>query len=74
MYSNFVLCWVSSLAAGDAPVESATTEQDLSLDEQERRLLVSALERSGGNQSQAVRLLRVSCDRIRYKMSKHHLK
>jgi|SRR5579863_4287361 len=47
---------------------------DLSLEEQERLLLLSALERSGGNQSQAARLLRISRDRMRYKMAKHNLK
>lgn len=49
-------------------------DKDLSLEEQERLLLISALERSGGNQSQAARLLRISRDRMRYKMSKHNLK
>jgi DNA-binding NtrC family response regulator len=46
----------------------------ISLDEQELHLLVSALEKSGGNQSQAARLLRISRDRLRYKMSKYNLK
>jgi transcriptional regulator with PAS, ATPase and Fis domain len=54
--------------AGEPP------DQDISLEEQERLLLVAALERSGGNQSQAARLLRISRDRMRYKMSKHNLK
>jgi DNA-binding NtrC family response regulator len=52
----------------------AEPDKDLSLEEQERLLLISALERSGGNQSQAARLLRISRDRMRYKMSKHNLK
>jgi DNA-binding NtrC family response regulator len=47
---------------------------DMSFEEQERQLLISALERSGGNQSQAARLLRISRDRMRYKMAKHGLK
>ncbi len=63
-----------SSATGDALLLSPASEQDLSLEEQERRLLVSALERAGGNQSQAARFLRISRDRMRYKMSKHHLK
>jgi DNA-binding NtrC family response regulator len=46
----------------------------LSLDGQERQLLASALEKSGGNQSQAARLLRISRDRLRYKMAKYNLK
>jgi DNA-binding NtrC family response regulator len=46
----------------------------LSLDDQERHLLAAALEKSGGNQSQAARLLRISRDRLRYKMAKFNLK
>ena len=62
----------ASAAAG--PGTGAEPDKDLSLEEQERLLLISALERSGGNQSQAARLLRISRDRMRYKMSKHNLK
>ena len=57
-----------------SPATAAEPEKDLSLEDQERRLLVSALERANGNQSQAARLLRISRDRMRYKMAKHHLK
>jgi DNA-binding NtrC family response regulator len=60
--------------AAAAPGIGAEPDKDLSLEEQERLLLISALERSGGNQSQAARLLRISRDRMRYKMSKHNLK
>jgi len=56
------------------PGTGAEPDKDLSLEEQERLLLISALERSGGNQSQAARFLRISRDRMRYKMSKHNLK
>jgi PAS domain S-box-containing protein len=41
--------------------------------EQERRLLMQALERSTGNQTQAARLLRISRDTLRYKMKKFNL-
>jgi DNA-binding NtrC family response regulator len=61
-------------SSGAAPGTGAEPDKDLSLEEQERLLLISALERSGGNQSQAARLLRISRDRMRYKMSKHNLK
>ncbi len=61
-------------AVAAAPGISSEPDKDLSLEEQERLLLISALERSGGNQSQAARLLRISRDRMRYKMSKHNLK
>jgi len=57
-----------------SPGIGAEPDKDLSLEEQERLLLISALERAGGNQSQAARLLRISRDRMRYKMSKHNLK
>jgi DNA-binding NtrC family response regulator len=61
-------------ASGNGPVRASEPGKDLSLEEQERLLLVSALERAGGNQSQAARILRISRDRMRYKMSKHNLK
>jgi transcriptional regulator with PAS, ATPase and Fis domain len=61
-------------ASGNGPVTLSEPGKDLSLEEQERLLLVSALERAGGNQSQAARILRISRDRMRYKMSKHNLK
>ena len=54
---------------------SAEQEPDsVSLDGQERQLLAAALEKSGGNQSQAARLLHISRDRLRYKMAKYNLK
>ncbi|HXI40651.1 MAG TPA: sigma-54 dependent transcriptional regulator [Bryobacteraceae bacterium] len=59
-------------AAGNGP--ASEPEKDVSFEEQERLLLVSALERAGGNQSKAARILRISRDRMRYKMSKHNLK
>jgi DNA-binding NtrC family response regulator len=61
-------------ASGNGPVRASEPGKDLSLEEQERLLLVSALERAGGNQSQAARILRISRDRMRYKMSKHNPK
>ncbi len=60
--------------ASKGPATASEPDKDLSLEEQERLLLVSALEKAGGNQSQAARILRISRDRMRYKMSKHHLK
>jgi DNA-binding NtrC family response regulator len=44
-----------------------------SLEEQERLLLVHALEAAGGNQSKAARILRIGRDALRYKMKKHNL-
>ena len=46
----------------------------MSLVEQERRLLVQALEKTGGNQTQAARLLRITRDTLRYKMKKFNLR
>ncbi len=44
-----------------------------SLEESERTLLTQALDKSGGNQTQAARLLRISRDTLRYRMKKHGL-
>jgi DNA-binding NtrC family response regulator len=46
----------------------------VSFDEHEKGLLADALARSGGNQSEAARLLRISRDRLRYKMAKYNLR
>lgn len=43
------------------------------LEEQERQLLIRALEATGGNQSKAARMLRIGRDALRYKMKKHNL-
>ena len=45
----------------------------LSLEENERRLIREALARTGGNQTQAAKLLCVTRDTLRYKMKKHAL-
>jgi PAS domain S-box-containing protein len=52
---------------------SAPDENPMSLSDQERRLLVQALERCRGNQSQAARLLKITRDTLRYKMKKYGL-
>ena len=54
----------ATLSAGVAPE---------SLEENERLLVVQALERAGGNQSQAARFLRIGRDALRYKMKKFQL-
>jgi two-component system, NtrC family, response regulator AtoC len=46
----------------------------MSLAEQERRLLVQALETTGGNQTRAAGLLRISRDTLRYRMKKFNLR
>jgi DNA-binding NtrC family response regulator len=46
---------------------------DETFDSHEKRLLVDALAKAGGNQSQAARELRIGRDALRYKMRKHGL-
>ena len=46
----------------------------MSLVEQERRLLIQALEKTSGNQTQAARLLHITRDTLRYKMKKFSLR
>ena len=63
--------------APGAPPEftlAAVAGGEMSLDDRERQSLIDALDRSGGNQSQAARLLRITRDRMRYKMAKYDLK
>ena len=55
-------------AAAAAPEAGVGT-----LEEQERLLIVRALQAAGGNQSQAARLLRIGRDALRYKLKKHNL-
>jgi PAS domain S-box-containing protein len=63
---------------GDSPHEAAMTatipSDGLSLEDNERGLLVRALEKTNGNQTQAARLLRVTRDTLRYKMKKFNLR
>jgi DNA-binding NtrC family response regulator len=50
-----------------------SAEHGGTLEEQERILIVRALETAGGNQSQAARILRIGRDALRYKLKKHNL-
>ena len=45
----------------------------VNLDEVERTLVVQALERCGGNQTHAARLLGINRDQIRYRIEKFNL-
>jgi two-component system response regulator AtoC len=75
-----------SLRGGDQPANFAVAamgaesivprngdSSGMSLADQERRLVIQALDRAGGNQTQAARLLRVTRDTLRYKMKKFSL-
>ncbi|HWC00395.1 MAG TPA: sigma 54-interacting transcriptional regulator [Bryobacteraceae bacterium] len=55
-------------ATQDIPAEG------ISLEENEKHLLARALEKTGGNQTQAARLLRITRDTLRYKMKKFNLR
>jgi len=57
-----------------AGMQAALGSEAMSLVEQERRLLVQALEKTSRNQTQAARLLRITRDTLRYKMKKFNLR
>jgi DNA-binding NtrC family response regulator len=63
---------------GVAGAESAPhveiPQEGMSLEENERMLLLHALKKTGGNQTQAARLLRITRDTLRYKMKKFNLR
>ncbi len=56
------------------PASLEAPADGLSLEDNERGLLVRALEKTSGNQTQAARLLRVTRDTLRYKMKKFNLR
>jgi len=53
---------------------NAAPAGELSFDDQERRVIEQALERVGGNQVQAARILGITRDKLRYKIKKHGLR
>jgi PAS domain S-box-containing protein len=57
-----------------ASIPAGIPGDGLSLEENERGLLVRALEKTDGNQTQAARLLRITRDTLRYKMKKFNLR
>jgi len=67
--SNFAVAAVGA----DSIVPHHDQANGMSLSDQERRLVIQALERAGGNQTQAARLLRITRDTLRYKMKKFSL-
>jgi two-component system, NtrC family, response regulator AtoC len=58
----------------DTVASAAVPIDGMSLEDNERSLLVRALEKTNGNQTQAARLLRVTRDTLRYKMKKFNLR
>jgi len=68
-------------SSADAPAGAAASAKQavapangMSLADNERMLLMRALERTGGNQTQAARLLHITRDTLRYKIKKHNLR
>ena len=59
---------------GGTSLDMAIPTDGLSLEDNERSLLVRALEKTEGNQTQAARLLRITRDTLRYKMKKFNLR
>jgi transcriptional regulator with PAS, ATPase and Fis domain len=57
-----------------ASVPDPIPQDGISLEDNERMLVVRALEKTNGNQTQAARLLRITRDTLRYKMKKFNLK
>lgn len=55
------------------PAAPPAPDAGLSLEENERRLVQTALEKTNGNQTQAAKLLQVTRDTLRYKMKKYGL-
>ena len=56
-----------------SPVEFLLPPEGVKLEEVERQLLVQALERAGGNQTQAAQLLGINRDQVRYRIEKFGL-
>jgi DNA-binding NtrC family response regulator len=55
------------------PAQFKLPPEGVNLEEVERQLLTQALERSGGNQTQAAQLLGINRDQVRYRMEKFGL-
>jgi len=61
--------------ASPAPAAQPTgSGADLSFDGQERRVIEQALDRTGGNQVHAARMLGITRDKLRSKIKKHNLR
>ena len=57
-----------------APTQFRLPPEGVNLEEVERQLLLQALERAGGNQTQAAQLLGINRDQVRYRIEKFGLK
>jgi DNA-binding NtrC family response regulator len=61
---------LTTLSRKSAPAQFQLPPDGVSLEEIERQLLTQALERTGGNQTQAAQLLRINRDQVRYRIEK----
>ena len=65
------------LNSASPPEEAAAAPENVSgvatLEDQERQLIMRAMQSASGNQSEAARLLRIGRDALRYKLKKHNL-
>jgi transcriptional regulator with PAS, ATPase and Fis domain len=57
-----------------APAAPLAPEDSMSLEENEKALILRALEKTNHNQTQAARLLKITRDTLRYKMKKFNLR
>jgi len=60
----------SSMAGADWPAQFVLPAEGISLDEAELSFVRQAIERSGGNQTRAAKLLGISRDQLRYRLKK----
>ncbi len=73
-FPPYLLAPAGEAASTVAPASAAPlVPPEMGLEEQERALILKALETAEGNQSEAARLLRIGRDAFRYKLKKHRL-
>jgi DNA-binding NtrC family response regulator len=63
----------TTLTRSVSPTQFRLPAEGVNLDDVERQLLMQALERSGGNQTQAAHLLGINRDQVRYRIEKFGL-
>ena len=64
---------LTTLSRSVSPVQFKLPPEGVNIEEVERQLLVQALERSKGNQTQAAQLLGINRDQVRYRIEKFGL-
>ena len=64
----------TTLTRAVTPTQFRLPAEGVNLEEVERQLLLQALERAGGNQTQAAQLLGINRDQVRYRIEKFGLK